>query len=90
MATILKVGLTNLHYTKEGCNSAYYIGFLGIKQMHSKETLPHPQNQYHITGARRLHICDSPGFKYGLLYHQVGPGSVRDVHNHLSMGQILL
>ena len=58
--------------------------------MHSKETLPHPKNQYHIAGARGLHICDSPGFKYGLLHHQIGPGSVRDVHNHLSMGKILL
>ena len=54
---------------------------------------PYPifKKLYHVTGARRLHICNHSRLKHGLLYClQVGPHSRQDVHYHISMGKILV
>jgi hypothetical protein len=58
--------------------------------MHSEKTIPYPQNQYHFAGAGRLHICHQFRLKYGLICNQVRPHSLRDVHYHISLEQILL
>ncbi len=56
----------------------------------NKRIVSNTQNQYHIARARRLHVCNCPGFEHGLLYHQIRPTRVRVVHHHILMGQILL
>jgi hypothetical protein len=37
--------------------------------------MPYPQSQYHVAGARRLHVCNHFRLKHGLLYNQVRPHS---------------
>ncbi len=58
--------------------------------MHSKKTITYPQNQDLLAGAGRLHACNHFRLKYGLLYNQIRPHSCKDVHYHISLGQILL
>jgi hypothetical protein len=49
-------------------------------------TVPYPQNQYHIAGATRLHVCNHTRLKHGLLYNQVRSHSHQNVHYHIPLG----
>ena len=60
VATIIKVGIANIHHTQEGWYSLYNFRFQGTKYTHSSETISDSENQYDTAGARRLHIWDGP------------------------------
>jgi hypothetical protein len=42
--------------------------FRELNKANCEKTIPYPQNQYHIAGAGRLHICNHTRLKHGLLY----------------------
>jgi hypothetical protein len=43
--------------------------FRELNKQICKKTIPYPQNQYHFTGAGRLHVCNHTRLKHGLLYN---------------------
>jgi hypothetical protein len=45
--------------------------------MHSKKTIPNPQNQYHFVGAGRLHICNHVRLNMGYYTIRLDPTAAK-------------
>ncbi len=75
-AIIIRMGFSYIYHTKKGYDSAYYIRFQGAQQENRQKTIPHPKNQYHITGAGRLHHATALDLNMGYYTIRLDPMAV--------------
>ncbi len=91
VATLIGGGHTISHPTKEEQDCTLFNQFREVNKRLGRKPFPIPKISAVLQElTRRVHICNDPWSKHGLLHHKFGSGCVKDLHHHFSLGKVLL